>query len=111
MRAHAVQHALDRRRVGAVAADQAVPAQQPDVARPADRPLRHVRARRRDRSARRCGSVRNDCDLVGVEAGERQVEAVGLQIAQFDAQQVLVPAGRERQAVVGQDVGAASGRA
>ena len=106
---HAGEHALDGRRVGAVAAHQPVASQQPDVAQPADWHLgrgRHVvgigEARRQVGQQAR--------DFVGVEAGEREVEAVGLQLSELDAQQVVVPPSGEGQSVVSQHVGAALGR-
>ena len=39
------------------------------------------------------------------EAGQRQVEAEALQFAEFEAEQFVVPAGVQRQLVVGNDVG------
>jgi hypothetical protein len=40
-------------------------------------------------------------DLAEVEAGQAEVEALGLELAELDAEQVVVPTGGERQAVGG----------
>ena len=45
-------------------------------------------------------------DLVLAEAGQRQVEAEAFEIAELQRQQFGIPAGVERQLVVGDDVGA-----
>ena len=98
---------------GGVAAQQAVAAQQPDVARARDRRLGHlghriviglalgVRLVARHQLGQR----------VGIEAGERQIEVVVLQGREFDAQHRVVPAGVLGDAVVGDHQGPALRRA
>ena len=105
MRLDAVQDLLDDRRIGAVAADEPVLAEEPDVARPADGSLGRLRDLVGIGEAGRAEAGEGG-DLVVAEAGQRQVEAEAFEIAELERQQFGIPAGVQRQLVVGDDVGA-----
>ena len=91
----------------AVAAEQPVRPEQPEIARPADR----VDRRLRDLVLALAGVVlvaepgQQPVQLGVVEAGERQVEAVALQVAELEPEQRLVPLGVLARPVVHQPVG------
>ena len=114
--AFAIHHPRDAIRLRAVAAQQAMRTHEPQVARPRDRMARRggqdvgvvvrlVRiARRRLRLIERRHQM---LELALVEAGEREIEALAVQRMQLRCQQLLVPAGIERELVVGDHVGAA----
>ncbi|WP_352966166.1 hypothetical protein, partial [Mesorhizobium sp. M1312] len=92
VRLHTIQRPLHVGRVGAVAANQPVPAEEPDIAGEGGWLLRRVRDLIRigqpgRAQAGQCG------DLKIVEAGQRQVEAKRGKIAEFEAEQFIVPAG------------------
>ena len=86
-RGHPAEHPLDVGRHRGVAAEQPVRPEQPEIARPADR----VDRRLRDLVLALAGAVlvagagEQPVELGVVEAVERQVEAVGLQLASSQA--------------------------
>ena len=92
-----------------VAADQPVTAEQPEVAHVGDGRLAH----RRDEVLGRLCAVRvgvprgiqGHVDLSQAEAGEFDLEVEIDQRLQLDGEQLLVPAGVERQLVVGEHIG------
>ena len=69
----------------------------------AHRQLRERQEHRRDRSVRECSALVSAVELKIVEAGQRQVEAKRAQFREFHAEQFHVPAGIQRQLVVGDD--------
>jgi hypothetical protein len=96
VRADTVQHGGNDFRIGAVATRQPMPPQAPDVSGSADRLLRQLGHRVGIGQA--TGVVdQKRRDFARIEAGEPEVEAVGLKVAKFDAQHVFVPAGRKRE--------------
>ena len=93
-------HRLQEGRVAAVAAADPVLAEDPDVAGPGAGFRRH----RRDHLVLGIGRTLEDhVDLAGGEAGQRQVEVdvEHRQLAELELQEVEVPAGAERDLVVG----------
>ena len=75
-----------------------------NVARATHRDFR--RARRLVGIGQALGLVRGECgQLVIGKTGEPQIEVEGLQIGQLDPEQFGIPAGVERQLVVGDDIG------
>ena len=104
MRLHGAEHLADIRRRRAVAAQQAMIAEEPDIAGNRDRllgQLRHLVGIGQAGIAVR-GEGR---PLRLAEADQVEVEAKNLQLAQFEPEQFLVPAAVERQLVVGDRVG------
>jgi len=104
VRPRPVQSLRNRFRVRGVAAHQPMAAESPDIAQARGRVrgclggvIGVCQAARANREQR--------VQLSEVETGERQVEPDVAQFAELDPEQVVVPAGRERQTVVGQDVG------
>ncbi|NKA37083.1 hypothetical protein GO300_05143 [Ralstonia solanacearum] len=102
----------DHRAVGGIAADQAVLAQEPDVARPGHRHRRccgHVVRLIRFRIARPIVLSfaqlvsQQRVDLGVIETGQGQVVAGVSEFREFQRQQFLVPARIERDTVVGED--------
>ncbi len=83
----ASERALDHRRVGAVAAGEPVPTQQPDVAETRDRVGRRLRCLIRIGQPRvRRGLAEQFLDLAGREAGQAEIEARRLEVGQFKRQ-------------------------
>ncbi|MFQ6047993.1 MAG: hypothetical protein ACE5K7_01355 [Phycisphaerae bacterium] len=94
----AIQQAIDVRVATTVAAEQAMLAEEPQVARLRDRLVRVGHALL-DLALEQLGQ------LGLVETEQLQVEAAVPQLAQFDRQQVVVPLGQVGELVVGDPVG------
>ena len=92
--------------IGSVAAQQPMRAEQPKVAQPGDR--RTAEFRQRVACCVLSGiGLQQQVDLGGLEAGEGQLE-IDLEladVAQLEGEQLLVPAGKLGQPVVGDGVG------
>ena len=102
----AAEHPLDVGQHRGVAAQQAVVAQDPEVARLADRLLRRLRDLVLGLIARRLavGERQQPLQLGGVEADQVEVEALVPQPRQLLRQQRVVPAGLQGELVVGDQV-------
>ena len=89
VRLDAAEHALDVRGDRAVAAEEAVPSEQPQIARLRHRMLGHRRRVVRVRQPR--GPLGHDVfELELAEPGQRQIKPAELQLAQLEAQQLRV---------------------
>ena len=100
------EHPLDVGQHGRVAAQQPVLAQHPQIARLRDRLLRQRRRLVVLGQARPAVARQQPLQLALAEADQPEVEAELREIGQLEPQQRLVPAGVQRQLVVGQHVGA-----
>jgi hypothetical protein len=100
----AAEQAVDVRGLAAVAAEQAVLAEPPEVARPGGGLVGRLGHGVGVGLAGVGLRVEQPRQLVGGEAGEVQVEAHLLQRRQFQRQPVLVPGGDRRRLVVGDAV-------
>ena len=102
----ALQHPLDIGQHRRVAAQQPVLTQHPQIARLRDRLLRQRRRLVVLGQARPAVARQQPLQLARAEADQPEVEAELREIRQLEPQQRLVPAGVQRQLVVGQHVGA-----
>ena len=101
MRPHTGQHARDVARVGGVAAEQPVVPEYPEITGAGDGILRRVG----DVVLVLAGAgevlpAEQPVKLIILEAGQRQVEAVELQVVELEAEEPLVPLGVLARAVV-----------
>ena len=100
-----VHDADDVIRLGAVAAQQAMIAQQPQIARPRHRVHRRLG---NDVFAGEAIALverrQQPIELLLVETGEVEIEAGGVQRVQFRRQELLIPGTREHQLVIGDAV-------
>jgi hypothetical protein len=101
------EHALDVGEHGGVAAQQAVLAQEPEIARPRDWVRRRLGHLVLGLGRLRPGAFERQqpLELGGVEAEQIEVEPFVAQPAELLGQQRLVPAGGGGELVVGDDVG------
>jgi hypothetical protein len=103
LRLHPGQHCLDVSGDGGITAEQAVTAEEPDIARHADRDRRQV--------GRLLGALgvfarmQQPVQLGDVESGQVEIEAETGEPVQFEPQRLLEPIGFLRHAIVGQAIG------